>query len=205
MKVFNDLLGLAVLAWPLTLLILIGLTFLVVVPLAVGYAKRTGRSKLRWGLVGFIAVFMAIFWDLIPTMAVHQYYCSKEAGLWIYKTFDQWKTENPGVMETLVANKVWPHQQIEGKDVAIINQRMSLVYAERNELFLHRWSDSRVLVDTKNNEVLARYVDFSTSHEKQQAGWSGWKFWLSNEYCPGGENRVMQFGKYYIQFKGAEK
>jgi len=104
----KDIIGLAVLAWPLTLLILIGLAFMVVVPLAIVYAKRTAGSKWRWGVGAFLLVFLPIFWDWLPTVATHQYYCAKDSGFWVYKTLEQWKDENPGVMETLVYNKGEP-------------------------------------------------------------------------------------------------
>lgn len=192
----------------LAVLVVFGVYLLIsflVVRWAIGYARKNGKSAKRWGWGATFVMYSIVFWDFIPTVAVHQLYCAKDSGFWVYKTLDQWKAENPGVMEGLVANKVWPHQRIDGKDVAIINQRMRLVYAERNELFLHRWPDIRELVDSKNNEVLALYVDFSTSQEKQRAGWSGWKFWLTSEYCPSGESRVMQFGKFYLQFIGDAK
>lgn len=177
----------------------------VIVRWAIRYARDNGRSAKRWGWGAALVMYLIPFWDWLPTVATHQYYCAKDAGFWVYKTVDQWKAENPGVMEGLVANKVWLHQQIDGKDIAIINQRMRLVYAERNELFLHRWPDIRELVDAKNNEVLARYVDFSTSQERGHAGWSGWKFWLHNESCVSGRGKAIEFGKYYLQFKGSEK
>jgi hypothetical protein len=176
-----------------------------IVSRVVRYARNNGLSTKRWGWGAALVMYLIPFWDWLPTVAVHQYYCATESGFWVYKTLDQWKAENPGVMDELVSNKIWPHEQIAGKDVAYINQRMRLIYAEKNELFLHRWPDTRELVDAKTNEVLARYVDFSTSHEKRQAGWSGWKFWLKSDYCPGGEDRVIQFGNYYIQFTGAKK
>lgn len=172
---------------------------------AVRLARNQGRSVKGWGWAAALVMFLIPFWDWLPTVAVHQYYCAKDAGFWVYKTLDQWNAENPGAMETLAANEFWPHQTIDGKDVAIMNQRMRLVYTKPGDVFLHRWPDTRELIDTKTHEVLGRYVDFSTSHEKRQAGWSGWKFWLDSEYCPGGENRVMQFGKYYSQFKGVQK
>lgn len=168
-------------------------------------AKRKGKNPVKWAQLSAFGLFVLMFWDYYPTKWTHQYYCEKEAGFWVYKTFDQWRAENPGVMETLVANKVWPHQRINGKDVAIINQRMRLVYGERDELFLHRWPDIRELVDAKNNEVLARYVDFSTSHVRGQAGWSGWKFWLHSESCVSGRGKAIDFGNYYLQFKGVGK
>lgn len=176
-----------------------------VVAWAIRYAKKNGKSTKRWGLSAALVMFLIPCWDWIPTVVAHKYYCEKEAGFWVYKPLDQWKIENPGVMETLVANKIWPHERISGKDVAIINQRMRLVYDEQNELFLHRWPDIRELVDIKNNEVLARYVDFSTSQDRGQAGWSGWKFWLHSESCISGRGKAMEFGKFYLQFKGDAK
>ena len=176
-----------------------------VVMSAAAYARKHGKSAKRWGWSAVLVMYLIPFWDWLPTIATHQYYCATQSGFWIYKTLDQWKKENPGVMETLVANAVWPHHEIDGRSVAVINQRMNLVYAQSKELPLHQWQDIRELVDTENQEVLARYVDFSTAHERRRAGWSGWKFWLSNDYCPGGETRVTQFGNFYLQFKGAEK
>jgi hypothetical protein len=57
------------------------------------------------------------------TVAVHQYYCAKDAGFWVYKTLGQWKAENPGVMETLVSNKARPPVQTSYGPAAILNQR----------------------------------------------------------------------------------
>jgi hypothetical protein len=45
----KDIIGLAVLAWPLTLLILIGLTFLVVVPMVVAIGGFVNSDSLLSG------------------------------------------------------------------------------------------------------------------------------------------------------------
>lgn len=203
------LLGLAVLAWPLTLLVLIALALVVVIPMAVSYAARTGRSKWRWALIGFLAVFLPIFWDWIPTVIAHRYYCAREAGFWVYKTLDQWKKENPGVMETLVANQGDPHK-FEG-DMAnytstnFLNSRFNWIVKFRGPLFLHRWLHEDELIDIKTNEVMARYIDFSTSQERQQAGWNGWKFWLSDRNCSNGENNYGNFLLFKRTFQGVSK
>ncbi|OGT20857.1 MAG: hypothetical protein A2V90_04475 [Gammaproteobacteria bacterium RBG_16_57_12] len=165
----------------------------------------TGRKRWLGAAYGFLIVYLPVFWDWIPTLVTHQYYCATESGFWVYKTLEQWKQENPGVMETLVANKVWPHQKIDGKDTALINQRIQLAYLERNELLLNIWPDIRELIDSNNGEVLARYVGFSTSQMRRQAGWSGWKIWLDNEDCIGGRDKAIQFVKFVEQFKGAMK
>ena len=77
----------------------------VVVIGAINHAKMNGKSVKRWGWGTAIVMYLIPFWDWIPTVAVHHYYCAKESGFWVYKTLDQWKVENPGVAETLVANK----------------------------------------------------------------------------------------------------
>lgn len=192
----KDIIGLAALAWPLTLLIFIGLTFLVVVPLAVRYAARHGRSKWRWGIGAFLLVYLPIFWDWIPTVVAHKYYCEKDSGFWVYKTLEQWKAENPGVMETLKANKGAPSKRqgdmVNYIDTYYMNSRFNWVVKHNGQFLFNRWRHEQEVVDTNTNVVLARYVDFSTSQDQRQAGWSGWKFWLVNEHCING---AMNAGK----------
>jgi hypothetical protein len=176
---------------------------------AIQHAKKNGKSVKKWGWGAALVMYLIPFWDWIPTLAVHQYYCQKEAGFWVYKTLDEWKRENPGVAETLVANKGYPSKH-EG-DMAnytttnFLNSRFNLVVKHRGPLFLHRWLREDALVDAKTSEVLSRYVDFSTSQQRRQAGWSGWKFWLDNRQCIGGQERAIESGKFMNQFTGVEK
>ena len=81
------------------------------------------KQRWLWATGGFLIVYLPLFWDWIPTIAVHQYYCAKDAGFWVYKTLDQWKVENPGVMETLVYNKAMPPIQTSYGPAAVLNQR----------------------------------------------------------------------------------
>ena len=202
----KDIIGLLVLAWPLTLLVLIGITFLVVVPLAVRYAAKHGRSKWRWGIGAFLLVYLPIFWDWLPTVAVHQYYCAKDSGFWVYKTLDQWKAENPGVMEGLVSNKARPPIQTSYGPAAVLNQRFVYFFKYEGPFLFNRWRIETEIRDSKNGEVIAREIGFSTSQERRQAGWTGWKFWLNSERC-GIENHRDQgsFYKIMAQFEGARK
>lgn len=180
-----------------------------VVAWAIWHAKKNGKSVKRWGWGAALVMYLIPFWDWIPTVAVHQYYCATESGFWVYKTLDQWKAENPGVMEALVANKGYPSSH-EG-DMAnytttnFLNSRFNLTVKHQGPLFLHRWLREDTLIDTKTNETLARYVDFSTSHERRQAGWSGWKFWLDRRDCIGGLNKAIESGNFMGQFRGAAK
>lgn len=176
-----------------------------------GIEKKGWQGRKRWlgAAIGFLIVYMPVFWDFIPTVAVHQYYCAKDSGFWVYKTLDQWKVENPGVMEVLVANKGEPSSS-QGDmenytDTYFVNQRFNLVVKHNGQFLFNRWRHEREVVDMKTNTMLARYVDFSTSQERRQAGWSGWKFWLDSKNCIGGRDQLINFGKFYLQFKGAEK
>ena len=55
-------------------------------------------------------------------------------------------------------------------------------------------------MDIKTDETLALYVDYSTSHERRQAGWSGWKFWLASDDCIGGQDKAIHFVKFVEHF-----
>ena len=172
---------------------------------AISYAKKNGKSIKKWGLGAALVMYMIPFWDWLPTVVIHQFYCAKDSGYWVYKTPDQWKTENPGVLETLVANRTPVLVSHEGNqdswvDAEMLNQRIKIVSKRNGPLFLHRWRWEGEWVDSKNNEVLARYVDFYTSHERRQAGWSGWKFWLATDHCVGYQEQAIKFSKSIEQY-----
>lgn len=68
---------------------------------AVREAKKRGRKGWVWGGVAALFIYHLAFWDLIPKLVLHNYYCFTESGYSVYKTPKQWMQENPGVMETL--------------------------------------------------------------------------------------------------------
>lgn len=183
---------------------------------AVKYAKQNGKSAKRWGCSAALVMYLIPFWDWIPTVAVHQYYCAKEAGFWVYKTVDQWKKENPGIAETLVANKGSPSSRqgdmTNHSDTYYLNQRINWVVKRYNSPLLNQWRHEKDIVDAKTNEVLARRVDFSTAQIRAGGGWYGWKFWLHNSHCASGANSQHdtqalreQFVALEVQLNGREK
>src|SRR5574340_1284981 len=84
---------------------------IIVMGISAYLARRKGKNPAKWALLSAFSLFVFVFWDYYPTKWTHQYYCEKEAGFWVYKTLNQWKAENPGVMETLVYNKAMPYVQ----------------------------------------------------------------------------------------------
>jgi hypothetical protein len=77
------------------------------------WARRNGRDPRRWGWGAALVMYLIPFWDLIPTLVMHQYRCATEAGFWVYKTPEQWVAENPGVLETLSVSHL-PEQYYKG-------------------------------------------------------------------------------------------
>jgi len=195
------------------LFIVMGLYLLIslgVVAWAVSQAKKQGKSAKRWGWSAVLVMFLIPCWDWIPTVAVHQFYCEKDSGFWVYKTLDQWKAENPGVMETLVANEILAPSKHEGDEdnwtnTYLLNQRINQVSKHQGTLPFYRWKYEVAVVDSKTNEVLARSVDFYTTQVRAGGGWHGWKFWLATDHCFSHKKGAVQFGNYINEFKGAKK
>lgn len=182
---------------------------------AISYAREKGKSAKRWAWGAAVVMYLIPFWDWIPTVAMYQYYCATEAGFWVYKTPEQWKKENPGVMETLVANKEAPSRSEQFDDghgktkIFLLNDRFNWIVTHQD--FSHALPiirSEQQVKDTKANEVLARYVDFGTGNSvKNTVGPPGpMKFWLHNQFCSGGErNSSLMRQLKNSNFKGAEK
>jgi hypothetical protein len=196
-------------AMGLYLLISIG-----VVVWAISHAKKNGKSAKCWGLSAALVMYLIPFWDWIPTVAVHQFYCAKDAGFWVYKTLDQWKAENPGVMETLVANKNAPQTQVRFDDghgvtdTYLLNDRFNWIIIKQDiSGLLPIMRFEHEVKDVKKNEVLARYVDFATGNSiKNTVGPPGpLKFWLRSRHCIGGERNKGLMYSFEHNIRGAEK
>ena len=160
---------------------------------------------------GFLIIYLPLMWDWIPTDLAHRYYCKKEAGLWIYKTLDQWKAENPGVYETLVYDGNIPFKWVydngnEGKKtIDFLNKRVGVSF-ERKRVISFLILEKYVLevIDLKNSNVLAKYIDFNYDGGKPALG-TGYKIWMAAAYCPNGSTLERRFFEFERLFKGAEK
>jgi hypothetical protein len=179
-----------------------------VVSAAILYAQKHGKSAIRWGASAALVMFLIPGWDWIPTVAAHKYYCEKEAGFWVYKTVEQWKAENPGVMETLTTPQVWSRQHVGDMNnyvsTATVNQRFIYVINKSGPFFINVWKHSQEIVDTKSNTVLAEQIDYSTGNGNI-GGEIEFLFWLHSDNCIGGRDKAISFVKFFNQFKGVEK
>ena len=169
------------------LVVLAYLAVLIGAPI-IGYrlAARSGWQKSRRWLVAvvvFLAIFLPMFWDWVPTALLHSHYCGKYGGLTVAKTAEQWVQDNPGVAETLkkpskpLQTGAWP------KYSRVLNQRMRLETESSEMAFGLRQSERRV-VDQKTGETLVRLVDFSTGQSiRAFSHFRDIKIWMHLESC----------------------
>jgi hypothetical protein len=182
----------------------VGLIYVVVTvwltKLAARMAKRRGIAGWKWGLPVLLGMYLLVFWDWIPTVAMHKYYCAKEAGFTEYITLDEWKAENFGVAEMLAFVTDQKSIKIDNGWRNVINQRFSWKSVkERQYLGIQRTEKS--ILDMDTNQVLARYVDFDSDIRaiglRLPRNIRGYKFWLNKPYCEGEvRSQNMLFNDY---------
>jgi len=129
------------------------------------WARESGRRAWLWGSIAGLAMYNLMFWDLIPTLIMHRYYCSTEAGFWAYKTFEKWDSENPGIAQEL-SNRTKPNEMLQESVPLPENTR-------RHWYNVRFYGDSRAIkvagsivriedqfVDLKTGELIARSINF---------------------------------------------
>ena len=184
---------------------------LAVVVGAVKWARKRGRSTFRWGFAAAFIMYNLVFWDWIPSIIQHEYYCRTKAGFWVYKTLEQWKAENPGYLESLVKKDLIDSMNgrdyvkeiyKKGVEVKIISlhPRFESVsyYIKKNICGIDAGVNliRRDIVDSENNYVLARYVGSSVG-----SGVGGLKYWKIRKCLCDVEND-HEFWSYYRGLKG---
>lgn len=174
----------------LVVLLLIGAYLAIsvaVVKKAMRWAQSSGRSARRWGWIAGLAMYLLVFWDLIPTIALHQYLCATEQGLWIYKTVEEWQRENPGVAETLTATSLSKSYTKPGIARGyVLNQRIGWEIITKKQpvgllpVFVHE----EQIIDRIDGSVLAKHRKIGSGYGSLAIGKKGaWKFWLKLPDC----------------------
>jgi hypothetical protein len=140
-------------------------------------------------------MYSIVFWDFIPTVAVHQFYCAKDSGFWVYKTLEQWKVENPGVMEML-HQTLQPTQKTSYGDVDMLDERFSIETHRRQPVPLLTTNIAeRRFVDRKTGEILGKSIDVGSGVGNMATG-GGLKFWLNQTPCA-----ATEFWKFTAQLE----
>jgi hypothetical protein len=170
-----------------------------VVKATMRWARRRGRSAVRWGWGAGLLMYLPVFWDFIPTVLLHRYLCATEQGFWVYKTVEQWQRENPGVAETLSWSKVpESFEAPEISDGLILNERFVWELRKRHPFsHLPVWISEQLIVDRATEEATGRSVAVSSGYGNFALGSGGsWKFWLQMPTCDSG---TREFAEYLNQ------
>ena len=154
-------------------------------------------------------MYNLVFWDWIPTVLVHKYYCATEAEFTAYKTFGEWDKENPGVKNTLRRS----HEPFKVKsydDIQIywLTQRF---YKEihREDGIMHVRTKEEKFYDAYNGELIAHYKNYYKGNGGNVISLGGSLndirlsliFGWANRQCDiNGDSPEDAFKKYIYQF-----
>lgn len=150
------------------------------------YALQNGQSKrqaMGWGFVGGFVVWLAVFWDWLPTEVAYRYYCERDAGVTVFKTLEKWLHENPDASDAF-----GPPQQnkstIEGEKSFTPLSRRFMLQSGVSPVFMSVSRLEQTLVDVSKNENLAQEITYYSGYGSMALGGpNSWKEWLRNGGC----------------------
>lgn len=156
------------------------------------YRYTKARYGKGWGgaVLAVLGMYGLVFWDLIPVYVAHKYYCSTEAGFWLYKSPRQWIKENPEVIGS-AWKFVGKRHEIVSKNVSRFwsTERIYVEYIRSGYLNDEIGRTEAVLVDNATGYILARAVEFYRGNPSALAlgtnSLSDYKIWLGfgHRYC----------------------
>src|SRR5690606_18973713 len=141
------------------MMLLVAGTYIAIWILVVRFSYRltfrvTESKKKSFSIAAtfFLIMYLIPFWDLIPTLIMHKYYCSTQAGFWIYKTPEEWISENPDMVN--------PFKNNENSSIQYLNN--GLRYEVNNRVYYEvRRSDNVFHAINKKEELLKDRIDDS--------------------------------------------
>jgi len=131
-------------------------------------------------------MYLLVFWDHLPTLLLHKYYCATKAGFWIYKTPEQWKAENPEVAETLTYAEELPRmiEDADGVTHQWLNERFKREMRDRKTSLLPLTVSESIIRDVVRNETVVKIVGVYSGYGALGVGGpKAWKAWVGSEPC----------------------
>jgi hypothetical protein len=168
--------------------------------------SQARRKVYAYGFAGFAIATVPVFWEAIPTYIVYKDAVRDEAGLKIYKTFEQWKLENPTVTSNFLgARGTGVVRTPEGVLRYPLNLRISIDLIEFKRPFAVVVYKQN-LVDLKTNEVLSEFTYVrSGNHGGLATGGDGWwKFWLIRSSETDDPSSLETWNRAIQNFNGKE-
>lgn len=168
---------------------------------AANWAKANNKRPWVWGGLAAFVMYNLVFWDLIPTLVMHKYYCETQAGFWVYKTPEQWMKENPNMKEGVEYSEQTTDMKTEKTPkgymmTSFLNRRSYVMSKSTYESTLPLLDITKVedsLIDTKKNELLVKTISFkSGSVGGAPNSISDFRFWIGHYPCDGKNGNVSK-------------
>lgn len=156
------------------------------------WGKSRGFStyqNIGFGILGFLIIYLPVFWDFLPMLVIKEYHCRKDSGVRIYKTASQWAEENASLAKSIrFYNQVQSKIYIDNN----IYQRTTLV---SNEFGIRRtlmditagWVSREELefFDIQSGRTLYSVRSFNSARGVSATNFSfdNYKFWMRRLGC----------------------
>ena len=180
---------------------------------AVAFGRRRGRRDggsrrmaAAYAGLGFLVVYLPVFWNHIPVLLAHRSMCVKDAGFKSDVTPQQWIAQNKEAIGKLTKESVL-QQELASRRVDAADGYQREVYfggllAAEWRGTVHRvlnvdiHKDERRIVDVGSGQTLATFVDYSSSGHPDNI--RGWIFPDSCQQADSGALRAKYFE--YVNF-----
>lgn len=162
-----------------------GLISIFVINKSYGFTKTRYNKGWIGGWLAALLMYNLVFWDWIPVYVMHKYYCSTEAGFWVYKSPEQWVKENP----EMVGEKWRAESKKRSETIDEYTRRYwssDRIFMEVTQTRILNGAIGRgedVLIDKATGDVLARAIEFYRGSPGALSlganSLSDYKIWLS--------------------------
>jgi hypothetical protein len=184
--------------------------YLAVMFVVMRWAWRAGRagggSRLRasgYALVGFLVVYLPVFWNHIPVLLIQQARCAKDAGFTVFVTAEQWVSMNKEFIHSargLDLDRTTPSREVssgfsryEFLGGALAREMKTDVDRKLGVEFGR--SESR-LIDVRTGQLLTLDISYGIGPRDDA------RFWLVGHGCPRRQSGAMYpFIQYHTELK----
>lgn len=154
--------------------------------------RADGGSMLAastFAFVGFLLVYLPVFWNHIPVLLAHRSMCAKDAGFKAHVTPEQWIAQNKDAIGKLTKQFVQEQERIS-KSVELSNGFWRELYFGGLLATERKGSTHLVLSidiskgedrvrDANTGQLLATYIDYSASRNPDDI-----RGWIFPSHCP---------------------
>lgn len=140
-------------------------------------AGKTPRKKMVFAIIAGLIMYNLLFWELIPTFVMYNYYVRTQSGIRVYKTAEQWKEENPEIVRSI--------HGIESKTI-VVKKNLRIMQYNSAIGWKVEWSNPTEYLPI--HFVTESVIDLKTMQPfiERQSVWCGYgdllglvKFWLN--------------------------